>query len=473
MKIVSGVLCLLGGAAWAQEAVLPFVPPEREVRFEVPPKETLPPFEAQVQSGGAVELSGDELLAQPDLLHRALDSALVLNDRQALAVLLPIYRRLPSEKQDAVLPVFAQARADMLDGRWAEAAAAQRAVLRENPDFAPVRMDLLHALLRDRRNREAAEELAVLRETPDLPPHIAERLDGYEQSLRRQNGWQWNAGLNYLHDENVNNAPNVREVRTVNGTWTLPEPQRAHGAAYTLSADKTTPLRGHWAWQFSAETAGKFYWDNHAYDDLLLHGGISLLHRTDRQEWQVRPFYEQRWFGTEPYSRHYGAAVGYGRRLSAHWHGRLNVQYGRKIHRERRFLDGGRFRSSAVLSYMPSEKQRIRFAADWTRENAAQPDSAYRSGGMAFGWQRQWTNGAETALHLNAAFKRYDAPDWFLYDRRRKDREYGVYVSVGHRKLQWKGLMPKLAWTWTAVRSNHLFYRSRKQQVFVEIGSSF
>ncbi|STZ76735.1 surface lipoprotein assembly modifier [Bergeriella denitrificans] len=51
--------------------------------------------------------------------------------------------------------------------------------------------------------------------------------------------------------------------------------------------------------------------------------------------------------------------------------------------------------------------------------------------------------------------------------------EYFTRLSVSHPKLSWKGLTPRVNWTWTRVGSNHFYYRFAEHKVFIDISKQF
>ncbi|MCP2040811.1 hypothetical protein L1281_001401 [Neisseria sp. HSC-16F19] len=470
MRLFLFAAAVTAASAAAQTVALP---PEPEARFDLTDTPQAPPPlpEAEAAPAAAIpEMSSAELLQQPALLRRALDSAILLRDTQAIRLLLPLYRQLPDP--EPILLGYAQARLHTADGRLHEAERIYRRLLAEHPHLAPVRLDLVQVLLHNRRNREAAAEIETLRQQPDLPAAVNTLLNRFDLALAQQQKWQFAANVQYEQDDNINQAPQQSVLHTPTGTWRFPERQSAHGLAYGFSAAKTTPLAGHWAWHASAQVSGRFFWDNHDYDDLIVRSQTGPTYRTARQEWQLLPFYERRWFGTRPYSQHYGAQIRYNRVLNPKWTLRTAVQYGHKEHDTRTFLDGGSLLTSATVSYRSSPQQNWLLGMDYSRESARDPSAAYRRIGLRAGWQRITASGWEGTLQLGTAQRRYRAPDWFL-DVPRRDREYWGYASVGNRKWQWKGLMPKLAWSSSYQSSNHMLHRNRKNRIFIEVGKQF
>ena len=159
------------------------------------------------------------------------------------------------------------------------------------------------------------------------------------------------------------------EQRTY-GAWQFNEPQSAHGIGYEFSAQKTTPVKGHWAARVQAALYGKFYWDAHAYDDLVARAEAGPVWRDARQEIYAAPFYEQRWYGTEPFSRQTGGSIHYSRTLSPNWQMYAAWQSGYKQHNERTFLNGASHTGSLTLLYRTSPQQYFVMGIGGGQENA-------------------------------------------------------------------------------------------------------
>lgn len=416
-------------------------------------------------------LTSEQLLQEPALLQRALDSAMFSRDMEAVRLLLPIYQKLDSHQQDTILLQYAQARLAQADGQFEQAISFYENILQKQQNAAPVRMDLIQALLYDARYVEAREHIALLKQKEDLPQEINNLLKQYNDFLEGQEKWKLSGNLNYLQENNLNNAPKQSTLETETGTWHFPEAEKARGVNYDFSADKKWLLSKNRAIIAGANVYGKQYAGKRDYNDLNIGFHTGFSHRNAKREWRVSPFYEKRWFGGKSYSQQFGARVQHNRALNRHWHSFSNVRYAYTKHQHRPFLDGNSISFSQTFQYQAKPNQVALFGVDLLRENARDKSSASIRKAVRVGLIHQW-NHWEHAIHLSAATRRYDRPDWFL-NQRRKDRELSVYTTLAHKKIQWRGLMPKLAVRWNQNRSNHLLYRYQKQQVFLEVGKTF
>ena len=252
-----GVLLL---SSWA--VAEPGLPPKPAEYLAVPDplKPQSMPVAPHVTSGAApseaVELSEAQLLQNPELMQRVLDSSLLLNDLEAVKIVLPIYRKLPPEQQDPILLRFAQAALARMDGRTTEAIRLYREIIAMQPQLTPVRLQLATALFEQHENEAARDQLRKLR-AENLPEPIAQTVDQYIQALNQRDEWSLNAGITYLHENNINNAPKQRTVAVGQGELSLPEPVNARGLGYNFGVAKNWSWQDGWSGRLKVEANGK------------------------------------------------------------------------------------------------------------------------------------------------------------------------------------------------------------------------
>lgn len=413
-----------------------------------------------------VRVSIVQLKQNPALLLDALNAAIDAEDAAQVKLLLAVYEETGG--QDKILIQFARAFLARVAGEGGLAVSHYSDIIAERPDLTPVRVHLAMTLLQDRRLADADKQFDIIRNSPDVPADIIEMAAERQQWIKRQNAWAFDTGIRYLHERNVNNAPKNRTWRN----WRLPEPQRAHGYGYDFYAGKTQSLAGHFGWKANALLYGKTYWDNHRYDDLNIRLSAGVTWRSGRQEWAAMPFYEHRRYGNRPYSRQTGIRLQNDTFLSPNRQFFSALQYGRKQHNGRPYLDGDAVSASTTLLFRLSARQYWLVGTDYSRERAADADEAYRRIGIRTAWGYEWRHGLSASLNLSAARRRYDGYDYFQILRR--DREYSATASLWHRDWQWRGLVPKLTAVWSRTQSNHFMGDyGHKSQAFFEIGKQF
>ncbi len=413
--------------------------------------------------------TAEEVIQQPDLLENAFNTAVERQNIEHIKLLLPLYRRLPEQRQNKELAQYAQAILYRADAQHGKAENELRRILEAYPEYTPVRLQLAITQAEDGQQGEAAKELKNIKQAPDLPEHVVNYVNQFDQYLQQEKKWKWNANASYLQDDNVGRAP---EQRSYAG-WQFSEPKSAHGIGYELATQKTMPIQGHWATRVQASVAGKFYWDAHDYDDLNVHTEVGTVWRDAKQETSLSPFYDKRWFATEPYSQTAGAIWRYSRNLSPKISTFAAWQSGYKKHKTRRYLDGATHAGSLTLLYRPSAKQFLTVGVGGGRSNARDLSEAYHYGNLHAGWSQRWGQSQAFTTTFNASVQHrdYRAADFFNIQRR--DTEYWTRLSLSHRKWSWRGFEPRLNWTWSHVKSNHFYYRYNQHRVFVDVAKSF
>ncbi len=432
--------------------------------------ETQPNHDAS-DSSQTLSLSKAELAQQPELLYRALASSVRLKNIEGIRTLLPIYQQQPDPK-DTVLIDLATALVARADGKAGKAAQHYQKVLEKQPNLASVKLGLAQSLFDDKQNKAADEAFAKIEAEPDLPKEVQELTQSYRKILKKRRKFNFYANANYTRDNNINNAPETRVIKTRNGEWKMPEPKRAQGFAYRAGMSKDTPLFKNYQFRTNVDLWGKFYWDNHAYDDLSARVSAGLVYENVRSELSVQPYYERRWFGTEKYATEKG-----GRVEASHWFNPKNQmivagELGRDTYDTRKFLNGRTANVSGTLVHLHNKNQYFTIGADLSRKSAVDGSDAYRRKGLRATWSRTWKRtGFSTILTANYGQRSYDAHDFFNIVR--KDKEYTATLSIWHKKVQLWGIQPRLVGVYHRNDSNHFLYDYRKAYAFVQLSKSF
>lgn len=417
-----------------------------------------------------ISLSKEELARQPELLHRALSSSVLMRDLEGIRTLLPIYQQ-QSENKDELLSDWASALLARDDGEAGKAAKLYKKVLEKQADIPAAKLGLAQSLFDDRQNREADAAFEAIQAEADLPDSVRELTESYRKILKKRQKINFYANAHYVRDKNVNNAPSVRVVKTRNGEWRLPEPKRAQGFAYRAGMSKDTPLFQNYQFRTNVDLWGKFYWDNHAYDDVAARASAGVAYTNAKTEVAALPYYERRWFGTEKYATEKG-----GRLELSHWLSNKNQlmlagELGRDKYDTRTFLNGKMGQFSSTVTHIPNKNQYFSVGFDISRKSAQDASDAYRRKGIRASWSQHWRRlGLSSTVSAQYGQRSYDAQDFFNVVR--KDRELSATVSLWHKKVQWLGIQPRLVAVYQRHRSNHVLYDYRKAYAFLQLSKS-
>ena len=185
------------------------------------------------------------------------------------------------------------------------------------------------------------------------------------------------------------------------------------------------------------------------------------------------PYYEKRWFSTEPYSYTVGGALRYARNLSPNARLFAAWQSGYKRYDVRKHLNGATHMGSLSLLYRTSPQQYFVVGAGGGYEAAQDDSDAYSHAHIRASINRKWQSLGNLDMTFSTTIQQrhYQAADFFNIQR--KDTEYFTRVSVSHPKLSWRNFTPRLNWTWRHTHSNHFYYRQTDNRIFLDIATQF
>lgn len=418
-------------------------------------------------------LNETQLLAQPALLYRALQSALMLKNTENIRVLLPLYQRLPPP-HDTILITLCQAMLHHTDGQYDQAITLYRQALASNPEMPSVRFDLAQALFTNHQNEAARDQFIRLRSDTTMPDWVRNSIENYLNELDKRTTWQFYGSINYTQDNNINNSGEA--FRLGSGTVRPAPPESAHGLNYRFGAERDWPIHNQWHIRTNLSIDGKLYWDNHPYDDLAIRTEIGPVYQSARTEAAILPYFERRWYGTEPYNRETGI-----RNIWRHWIApnhqlNLTAEWG-KLHHDtdhhpgRARFDGQSSVISAAWFYIQNPRQYWLLATSYSRRKARDTSQSYTRNSIRIGWTREWSYGLSTSLTAEAAHRQYDTEN--LFRIRVNQNEYNASLTLWHRRLHFWGITPRLVGTWQKYQGNYPINNHSKANAFIQLSKTF
>ena len=260
-----------------------------------------------------VNMTAEELIAQPELLTRVLDSQLMLGNAENVAFLLPMYKKI--NNPDPLLILYSEAVVAESRGDMKTAIRYYREILSQNPDLTPTRFRLAAALFADNQDEAADDQFQKVLADPNLPPEVSALTQQYKEALQKRQAWSFSGYIQYLQDDNINNAPKEREYQG----WETAKPEKAHGVGYGVSTQKDIALPKGYFGRIAADVDGEFYWDNHKYDELTVRVTTGGGHKSLKSEIAVLPFFEKKWYGGKTYAHTPGLRVSGKHNLNPNW----------------------------------------------------------------------------------------------------------------------------------------------------------
>ncbi|QLB20510.1 hypothetical protein A6B43_02655 [Vespertiliibacter pulmonis] len=421
-----------------------------------------------------ISMSSEELVHHPDLVLRALYSAVHYGNADSTEILFPIYQKLPETAKDPILTLWSQAILAKQQQNYSESIRLFRKTLAALPDIN-VRFQLAVTLFENNELEAAEDQFQKLRAEPD---ENAQKIsEQYLQAIQHRDRWAFSGGLTYLNDPNINNAP---KSGTTYGRWSAPKSESAQGVGFNFNIGKK------WSWgngffnSLYLDTDGKYYWNNKKYNEFTTRGKVGLGFQNSKYSIEVLPFIEQVLYanGTsgsqtlKRFSKTGGATVEFIQWLSPQWLLTSNYEYGEQRYISRKHLNGNYHFVSAGLRFLASSKQYWFANINYNRTSTRDADDSFFRRGITFGWGQEWGKGLSTRLSMSLAQKRYKGP-MPIFNITQRNREYGLQASVWHRAIHFLGITPQLTYSFNKTKSNHAFYTYDKHRVFVNFSKSF
>lgn len=469
-------------AAIAQGVVMPpqephFAPAGMSPPLTMPVAEVPALINAPVAAVTA--LTEADLVASPSLTEALINRAVVAKNHDLLAVLLPVYMRIP--KHDAILAAYVRGALAYHAGRHKEAISAYRSILAAQPDLSYVRLDLAVMLYEDKQYTAAEDQFYRLRTEP-LAPQALALAEAYLAQIRQQRGWQYGLGLEYTRNNNINNASAMRELPSGGIKSENSLPKSASGLAYAASFKRQFNWHGNHYGQLGADVNGLYYHQEPDYRELSwrLYGGYQ--YQDSRRRWALTPQLEYNRLGGQAYGRQWGVNSEYEHWLGRQWQGSASYQYRRKyyVDAHNRDYEGHWHYISATLAYWPRASQMGYIGIDAMADRLAADANSSNRIGLYAGAAQEWRNGLGTRFSARYGQRRFLAdPDpalafWSGYHQRRRDHEYQFNAAVWHRNLHAWGLTPRLNLRYQTIDSNMpAFYSRRGWQTFISVDKTF
>ncbi|MDO4224262.1 MAG: surface lipoprotein assembly modifier [Acinetobacter sp.] len=425
-------------------------------------------IEENTKQNNALHLSSQELVQKPELLEHALFSSIMLNNVDAVELLLPLYRQNTPNK--SLLIHLSEAMIARKHGKLGTAIKNYQAALVENENMPIFKFALAQSLFENKQFLSAQTHFLSLLQEPDLPAPLKHEIQSYLSHIKQQQDWSIWGGANYTQDKNVNNVPDQTDMG--NGWKRNEQKEAAHGIAYSAQISKDWIFADHWTLQPQLAGYGKSYWDNHKYDDLSARVALGAEYQNARHTLTLTPFFQNRWYGTKQYSQEVGLETQWSYWLKPQHRVSLSAEYSHTAHEKQTFLDGHAYAVSNQWLYFQTPRQYWNVGSNYTVRDTEHKEHSFKQYGVQLGFTRQWSKGGFSTSHtLSTNWRNYQGID--IFNIMRKDKDYSASFSLWHNKIQYKGVSPRLVATWYRSDSNHTFYDFSKKNIFVQWSKSF
>ncbi len=489
---------LLSLPVWEMAEAAPTLPeqpmPEPELRLNTAQPDATaaqhkPTVAEQAVQQRVLEVNEAMLLQNPELLSRAMQSAVAEQNIAGIKVLLPIYEKWP--QHDAQLAKFGRAMAAQAEGRAKEAVGIYRGMIAEHPDAAAIRFRLAQALFDDRQNEAAADQFERLG-SENLPQQVRETVEKYQEALRERDTVQVYAGVSVSRESNINQAPENRrlgaylsdaqcaDVQQKNPNddcwrgWTFEAPIDAAGVTYQAGIEKKWSLPAGWYAKAGADVYGKYYPSYGRYNDTTARVSAGAGYADQRNDAGVMPFHERRIYGNDAYSYTNGVRLHWNRWWSSRLQGLNALELGRLKNIQRPLSDNdSRLLSSSLVFYRNARQSWLLGGDVYQERNDEDRSDNFNRYGVRAAWVQEWPKGISTRLSAGYAQRRYQTPSFFSEGVKRRDKEWNTSLSLWHRALHFGGVTPRFTISRQRTQSNDVFQSHGKTRSFIELNKAF
>lgn len=456
-------------------------------------------FDAKINTGNQQQKVWDNtaLTAQPELLAQMLLYALNGRDVDLIQSLSEAYQSI--EHADKALLKRSQATVLRLQKRLDEAENIYKELLQEYPDDVRNRLDLAAVQFENGHLGDADKLFAEVENEADLPDVVRDNIARFRQAASQQTSWQFDASLQPVRNNNVNNVPLPHCLQGV--YCTSERPQSAQGMTYDFSANKRMPISGGHSVMVHGQISGTTYFldKKSQYDDASVRLSLGWHHQNWRNHIGIDPFYRLSLNGSHefsnkierkrrliPYLNHYatGLRVAFSRQHNNHWQSRFAVEHyhNRYLEKAQARRNNGTHNSIYVsLAHRPSVNTTLftayqfdRFSPDRKVLNGHTNNAAFHRHGIQAGWLQNWqgTGGLHTSAILAYGQRQYQGMAAFS-TQSQHNREYVFSVSIGHNRIHWKQFSPILHYQYSRINSNQAWAERKSQQLGIGLEKQF
>jgi len=357
-------------------------------------------------------------------------------------------------------------------GRGDEASRAFRAILSEDPEFEPARLELTSVLARSGQREAAiyhAQRLAATTENERL----RRDLDALLEASRGQ-PWGLSFRFSVEPSTNVNRGSSQETITIGDGGDLVIENQAEGGVAVRLGATgfRRWILDENMALTLSGGINRKQVLSGDAANETTVTARLPLSRRLERGRLSFGPLYERTYSDGELYRERIGLETGLSisPRRGRTWF--ANASWANQNYAELDYLDGER--TQFRLGHSRQQNAALTWGIDSSllRETSRRDHLDHTDIGLGAFIERDWRSGYITSLRADLVSKNYDG----IFPGKsfaRYDTEARMRVSVRNRGWQIGRITPEFSYTYTNSSSNVEFYDYDSHDLGVAFTSRF
>lgn len=311
----------------------------------------------------------------------------------------------------------------------------------------------------DYKNKDAESRFNEIKEKYPISDQDREIINQFLNALEQRNRWQFSFSANYIYSKNVNNTSNERRIENTGFVKNDDMmPKSAKGFAYDFSASRNWNLSGSHNVYFSNELSGKYYWDNHDYDEMTNRTYLGHLYQNAKVKWAFKPFYERQWLGNKRHQWAKGIRAEWQKPFAKEWQISTAFEWSQPRYFSQTEKNGTIKLISATLIWQPSEKGYFYIGSDFFREQTRVKQYSNDTKSLRLGWINQWKYNIVSQINVAFAhrqFKDFASLGGILpLDKIRQDKIYSTNLTLWKSDWNLWGLTPKIQFKYKRQNSN-------------------
>lgn len=412
------------------------------------------------------------LITNGNMIADTITQALVRQNWTTLEVLLADYAQ--QEQYDQTLYDYAMGAMYRSQGKHKQAIQLYEKIA-QDPELLYPRFDLALMYFENKQYKDAKNLLTDI--YARLPRDLQRIAWRYLKAINTTQQIDPSISFNFEQMDNVNNASDLRQFNLGGLIFDRDAeslPQSATGIRYDVGIGKNTNIAGNHSLYTAANFDGVKYWDNPSYDEFGTRVDVGYRYADVKRQAGLTAYNNQTWLDGEKYMRLYGVNVSFGQRLNQRWQTAINLSHGQKRYEDKNTAsrhNGYTHDIAMTMMYQPSSKWLYYFGVDHRQEKVLDPaESSVRKGiRLGVNYDGEQIGVQSSIRHARREF----LAENFWYDQVRKDNDTQFNAAFWHKKLNYKGIVPKLNYRYQYLDSNLPLYDRQNSAWFMTIEKVF
>lgn len=418
-------------------------------------------------------INDNELLNNEPLTAIILDRAIEMQSLDIIEHLINIYASF--ENKDLILLIYAQSRLNHLKGNYKESINGYKQILSLNDKLSPIRLYLIEALLENHQFDLASKELNLLSMDSNLPEEIKQTIDKYKLIIDDELSFKFTFQINYISDKNINETSNDEYIKIGDKLFKRDEkslPQAGKGISYNYGIEKDYKIKDQNFLLMSLQNNGKYYYNQNDYNDNIVRMNLGYKFEDAIKTINILPFYQDRFFGNNPYNHTIGNSVNSSFNLNKEFKLIPTFEYGRNFHEDRIFLDGYYYYESLGSNYILTNQTTFFNNFSIYDNHTKDSSESFVRKNLKFGFYHDLTLDFCTEVSFSIGNKIYDN-DNNIFNIRRNDNEYTEFISFWDKEFKIFNLTPKFNIEFNKNSSNINIYNYTNNKYFFSLEKLF